>query len=53
MRDTNISGDLTVLVLLLGSLLFLLVLWSQVLSCEQSAQLSVFHVPFYCQCTIL
>ena len=34
--DTNISGDITVLVLLLG-LLFLLVLWSQVLSCEWSA----------------
>lgn len=36
MGDTNISGDITVLVLLLG-LLFLLVLWSQVLNCEWSA----------------
>ena len=36
MGDTNISGDITVLVLLLG-LLFSLVLWSQVLSCEWSA----------------
>lgn len=36
--DTNISGDITVLALLLG-LLFLLVLWSQALSCEWSALL--------------
>ena len=36
--DTDISGDITVLALLLG-LLFLLVLWSQVLSCEWSALL--------------
>lgn len=50
LRDTSVSGDLTDLVLLLGLLLFLSVLWSQVLCFEWSAQLCFSREPFRFRC---